>query len=66
MAVEDCRPFEAELYRFLDNQKPQILSAIREKKALDDPLQKDLAGAITELKGRFLKERKAAAAGAKA
>ncbi len=58
--VEACRPFEAELYRFLENQKPQILSAIREKKALDDQITKDLTAAINELKERFVKERKAA------
>src|ERR1700688_2085657 len=36
LAVEDCRPFEAEMYKFLENSKPGILSAIREKKTLDD------------------------------
>lgn len=68
MAVEDCRPFEAEFYKFLDNQKPQILATIREKKAFDDALTNDLTNAIKELKERFLKDRKAApaAAGAKA
>ncbi|MEP6714140.1 MAG: F0F1 ATP synthase subunit alpha [Terriglobia bacterium] len=67
MAVEDCRPFEAELYKFLENSKPAILTAIREKKALDDALQKDLTDAINELKERFKKDRsRPVAAGAKA
>jgi F-type H+-transporting ATPase subunit alpha len=67
LAVEDCRAFEAELYKFLENSKPAILTTIREKKAFDDALTKDLTGAINELKERFKKERqKPAAAGAKA
>jgi F-type H+-transporting ATPase subunit alpha len=68
LAVEDCRAFEAELYKFLENSKPGILSAIREKKAFDDGLTKDLTDAINELKERFKKERArpVASAGAKA
>jgi F-type H+-transporting ATPase subunit alpha len=69
LAVEECRPFEAELYKFLDNSKPGILNTIREKKAFDDALTKELTAAINELKERFKKERArpaAAKAGAKA
>ena len=67
LAVEDCRAFEAELYKFLDNSKPGILNAIREKKAFDDTITKDLTAAINELKDRFRKERgKPAAAATKA
>jgi F-type H+/Na+-transporting ATPase subunit alpha len=67
MAVEDCRPFETELYKFLENSKPAILNTIREKKTLDEGLQKDLTGAINELKERFKKDRaRPAATGAKA
>ena len=65
LAVEDCRAFEIELYKFLENSKPAILTAIREKKVLDDALQADLRGAIEDLKGRFVKERPAAAAAKK-
>jgi F-type H+-transporting ATPase subunit alpha len=57
LAVEDCRAFETELYKFLENSKPAILSTIREKKAFDDALTKDLTAAINELKDRFKKER---------
>ncbi len=56
IAVEDCRAFETELYSFLENAKPAILTAIREKKVLDDALQADLRAAIGELKGRFGKK----------
>src|SRR5580658_2666967 len=55
LAVEDCRAFELELYKFLENAKPGILTAIREKKVLDDALQADLRAAIGELKTRFTK-----------
>jgi F-type H+-transporting ATPase subunit alpha len=65
LAVEDCRAFETELYKFLENSKPAILTAIREKKVLDDALQADLRSAIEELKGRFVKGRPAAAAAKK-
>ncbi|MGD1071731.1 MAG: F0F1 ATP synthase subunit alpha [Bryobacteraceae bacterium] len=57
LAVEECRPFELELYKFLEHSRPAILGAIREKKAFDDTLTKDLTAAINELKDRFKKER---------
>ncbi len=46
LAVEQCRPFEAELYKFMDNSHPGILQEIREKKALDDQLKAKLDAAI--------------------
>jgi len=55
LAVEDCRAFETELYKYLENAKPGILTGIREKKVLDDALQADLRAAIGELKTRFVK-----------
>jgi F-type H+-transporting ATPase subunit alpha len=57
IAVEDCRAFEVELYKFLENSRPGILSTIREKKAFDKPLEAELTGAINELKARFRTER---------
>jgi F-type H+/Na+-transporting ATPase subunit alpha len=62
LAVEDCRAFEAELYKFLDNSRPAIPQAIREKKAFDDQLRKDLTDAINELKKRFTSGRRPVAA----
>src|SRR5580692_11673459 len=35
LPVEECRKFEAELYRFVDNAHPGLLAKIRETKALD-------------------------------
>jgi F-type H+-transporting ATPase subunit alpha len=57
LPVEDCRAFETELYKFLENSKPAILTTIREKKAFDKPLEADLTAAINELKDRFKKDR---------
>jgi F-type H+-transporting ATPase subunit alpha len=63
LAVEECRPFETELYRFLENSRPAILNDIREKKTIDDALKADLTAAINEVKTRL---KKPAAAGARA
>jgi F-type H+-transporting ATPase subunit alpha len=51
--VEDIRRFEGELYKFLDNSKPDLLKAIREKKELNDDIKGQLKDSLTEFKGRF-------------
>ena len=61
LAVEECRAFEIELYRFLENSRPAILSGIREKKIIDDALKADLTAAINEVKAR-MKQTKGAKA----
>jgi F-type H+-transporting ATPase subunit alpha len=66
LPVEDCRAFEAELYRFIDNAHPGIWQQLRDKKQFDDSLRKELTGAVNELKERFTKERKPAPAAAHA
>jgi F-type H+-transporting ATPase subunit alpha len=66
LPVEDCRAFEAELYRFIDNAHPAIWQQLRDKKSFDDNLRNMLTGAINELKDRFVKERKSALAAARA
>ena len=60
LPVEDCRRFEAELYRFVENAHPGLLPEIREKKAIDDTLKAKIKTVITEFKQRFT-----AAAGSK-
>jgi F-type H+-transporting ATPase subunit alpha len=59
MPVDQCRPFEAELYKFVENAHPGILSTIREKKAIDDDLKAQLQSAVSECKTRFLQNRAA-------
>jgi F-type H+/Na+-transporting ATPase subunit alpha len=66
LTVEECRPFEAELYRFLDNSRPGILQGIREKKILDDALKADLTAAINDVKNQMKGNRPPAAVGARA
>ncbi len=54
MKVEDIRRFEAELYHYLDNGKPELLQAIREKRELTDEIKGQLKAAIDEAKIRFV------------
>src|ERR1700681_4019288 len=42
LRVDQCRPFEIELYRFVENAHPGLLAAIREKKILDDTLKSQM------------------------
>ncbi|HXB66850.1 MAG TPA: F0F1 ATP synthase subunit alpha [Candidatus Acidoferrales bacterium] len=52
--VEQCRKFEEELYRFVDNAHPGVWEEIRTKKALDDTLRAKVTAVIEEFKGRFV------------
>jgi F-type H+/Na+-transporting ATPase subunit alpha len=54
LPVDQCRPFEAELYKFVENAHPGILSKIREKKTLDDDLKNEMNAALKEFKANFL------------
>jgi F-type H+/Na+-transporting ATPase subunit alpha len=57
LPVEQCRKFEEELYRFVENAHRDIFSEIREKKALDDALRTKMRSAIEEFKTRFVAEQ---------
>jgi F-type H+-transporting ATPase subunit alpha len=61
LRVEDVRRFEAELYKFLDNSKPDLLKAIREKRELTDEIKKQVTDALKEFKQRFQAPRQAPA-----
>jgi F-type H+/Na+-transporting ATPase subunit alpha len=56
LPIDQCRAFEAELYRFVENAHPGILSTIREKKTLDDDLKNQMNAALKECKDRFVKD----------
>ncbi|MGD0133775.1 MAG: F0F1 ATP synthase subunit alpha [Bryobacteraceae bacterium] len=60
LAVEQIRPFEAELNRFLDSSQTALLQEIREKKALDDQLKAKLNTVLKEFKARFVAQHKEA------
>src|SRR5579884_1760739 len=60
LEVEDCRPFEMELYRYLDNARPDLLRKIAAQKEFDkkDELRNEITSVLTEFKQRFLGERR--------
>jgi len=60
LAVEQCRQFEAELYKFMDASHSGILQELREKKALDDGLRAKIDAALKDFKQRFVAQHKEA------
>ena len=60
LPVEQCRAFEADLFKFVENTKPGLLQAIREKKALDDELKGQINALLKEFKDKFVNEHKEA------
>jgi F-type H+-transporting ATPase subunit alpha len=62
VVVEDARAYETQLYQFLDTRKPQVLSALAEKKQIDDALKGELNQALKEFGEGFAAGRKTAAA----
>jgi F-type H+-transporting ATPase subunit alpha len=62
LPVEQCRKFEEELYRFIENAHRDIFNEIRDKKALDDTLRNKMKSAIGEFKTRFVADQAAVSA----
>ncbi len=60
LAVEQCRPFEEELYRYVDNAHQDVLAEIRDKKILSDDLKAKLETLLKEFKKQFLAAHAAA------
>jgi F-type H+-transporting ATPase subunit alpha len=60
--VDACRKFEAELYRYLDDRHPGVLSSIREKRVLDAEIEGKLKIALDEFKAIFQRESQVTAA----
>jgi F-type H+-transporting ATPase subunit alpha len=65
LPVEDCLPFEKELYAFMDSSYPNLAKQILEKKQLDDAVKSELKKVLDEAKAKYLAEKKAAPAAAK-
>jgi F-type H+/Na+-transporting ATPase subunit alpha len=61
MPVDQVRPFEQELYKYVDSTNPGILRNIMEKKILDDSLKAQLQNIITEAKQQFVAQSEAVA-----
>ena len=53
IAVDDIKRFESEYLEFLRASKGEVLSEIKEKKALDDDLEGKLQAAVEEFKKSF-------------
>ncbi|MBV6431842.1 MAG: ATP synthase subunit alpha [Bryobacteraceae bacterium] len=53
LPVEQCRKFEEELVRYTENGHPALLTAIREKKDIDDSIKAQLNSVLKEFKQRF-------------
>jgi F-type H+/Na+-transporting ATPase subunit alpha len=58
LRIDQCRPFEAGLYHFVENAHPGLLTSIREKKTLDDALKAQVSAVIQEFKTSFLEPQK--------
>jgi len=58
MPVDQVRPFEMELYKYVDTTNPGLLQRIMEKKVLDDGLKAEMTKVIKECKEQFLVTRK--------
>jgi F-type H+-transporting ATPase subunit alpha len=58
MPVEQVRPFEAELYKYVDTTNPALVRTIMEKKILDDSLKAEMTKVIRECKEQFVAARK--------
>src|SRR4051795_8280493 len=56
LPLDQCRRFEAELYRFAENAHRPVLEGIRTKKVLDDDLRDQVVKLIEEFKARFVAE----------
>jgi F-type H+-transporting ATPase subunit alpha len=60
LPVEQCRKFEDEIYRFIDNAHPSLWNEIRTKKVLDHELRDKLGATVEEFKARFVADLKTA------
>ena len=65
LAVEDVRPFEKSLYKYVESMNPGLLTTIETKKALDDAIKADMNKTLKDAKERFLSEKGATAAAAR-
>jgi hypothetical protein len=61
LPVDQVRPFEAALYKYVDTTNQGLLNAIMEKKVLDDNLKGEMSRVIKEAKQQFVDSRQAEA-----
>ena len=61
MSVDQLREFEKGLYEYVDLNNAGVLSAIEEKKILDDELRKTMTDVIQQYKDQFVSEHQGVA-----
>ena len=59
LPVSEGRKFESELYRFMENERPQVLKQIATKKAIDDDAKKVINETLKDFKMKFVESMKA-------
>jgi F-type H+-transporting ATPase subunit alpha len=64
LPVESLREFEAELYRFIDQNHPELWKEIREKKEIDEELKKTVDKGLKEFVKRFVSSKEGGGEGA--
>jgi F-type H+-transporting ATPase subunit alpha len=57
LPVESLREFEVELYRFIDQNHPEIWKDIREKREIDEALKKSVDAALKTFLKRFVSSK---------
>ena len=62
IALPDINKFERDLLSFLESSHPGVLEKIRDRKKLDDEIEGELKSLVTEFKGRFTSDARAASA----
>ncbi|HWC18690.1 MAG TPA: hypothetical protein VG498_16890, partial [Terriglobales bacterium] len=62
LQVSEVRPFEDELYKYVEGTNPRLLGEIMEKKTLDDSLKSEMTRLIKEAKQQFVSSRQTAGA----
>jgi F-type H+-transporting ATPase subunit alpha len=62
LEIEQIRPFESELLKYVESMNPKLLDAIMQKKTIDDALKADIEKTLKEFKQRFVSERQPAGA----
>src|SRR5689334_3963077 len=62
LEVAQVRPFEDELYRYVETNNAGLLDEIMQKKTIDDSIKAEMEKTLKEFKQRFVSERQSAAA----
>jgi F-type H+-transporting ATPase subunit alpha len=63
LPVKEGLRFESELYRFMENERPQVLKLIATKKAIDDEVKKVINETLKDFKMKFVETLESAKGG---